>query len=254
MRNFFTLLFHELRLLLIAPSTYVAAVLFLLLMGFIYLWAIRAAALAPQEDLPSSQFFQLFWLPVCFVVPLLTMRSIAEERRLGTLETLMTTPTTALEVVISKWLAGYIFYAGLWALTLGFPLLAYDGMPAGAADARLLDPASLAGGYAFVVLTGALHVALGLFASSLTRSTLVAGMLGFSLLFVLIVSGRLLMQIPGTEGQLLALAREPVEYLQTFRHLEDFSRGVVDSRPLFLYLSNTVLVLGLTSLVVESKA
>ncbi|MEI2420632.1 hypothetical protein V6O07_10195, partial [Arthrospira platensis SPKY2] len=78
-------------MLLIAPATYVAAVLFFILMGFLF-WAILQAMVEKPEDvLPSVQFFSIFWIPVFFVVPLLTMRSIAGERANGTLDTLLTT-------------------------------------------------------------------------------------------------------------------------------------------------------------------
>ena len=77
MRHFFTLFKQELRMLLISPSTYIAAVLFLSLMGFIY-WAIlRGMVNTPSETLPTVEFFSVFWIPVLFVVALLTMRSIA---------------------------------------------------------------------------------------------------------------------------------------------------------------------------------
>ena len=87
MRHFFILLKHELRMLFISPATYIAAVLFLCLMGFLY-WAIlRSMVNTPSETLPTVQFFSVFWIPVFFVVPLLTMRSIAGERSIGTLDT-----------------------------------------------------------------------------------------------------------------------------------------------------------------------
>ena len=92
MRHFFTLLSHEIRVLLFSPSTYIAAVLFLLVMGFIFTGILDAYSKTPQETPPAVVFFQLFWLPVFFMVPLLTMKCFAEERRLGTIETLLTTP------------------------------------------------------------------------------------------------------------------------------------------------------------------
>ena len=80
MGHFFTLVRHEVRLLFIAPSTYVASVLFILLMGFIYWATLRSMTLIPQDTSSISKYFSLFWLPIFFTVPLLTMRSIAEER------------------------------------------------------------------------------------------------------------------------------------------------------------------------------
>jgi ABC-2 type transport system permease protein len=254
MRHFLTLFSHELRMLLIAPATYVASVLFLLLMGLIYLLVLNEAG-AREGDLPPSVlFFQVFWIPVFFMVPLLTMRSIAEERRLGTLETLMTTPATALQIVLSKFLGAYVFYLLLWGLTICFPFIAALGLESTADTAVVLEPAPMLGGYLFVALSGALYIALGIFASSLTRSQLVAGMLCFSLLFIIIISGQLLLRLPIQDYTWMTWLESPLEYIRTFKHLEDFSRGVIDTRPFILYLSNAALLLGITTLVVESKA
>ena len=81
MRHFFTLLSHELRMLLVSPSTYIAATAFLVFMGFIFTGILESYSRAPQENSPAHVFFQLFWLPVFFMVPLLTMKCLAEERR-----------------------------------------------------------------------------------------------------------------------------------------------------------------------------
>lgn len=254
MRHFLTLFFHEVRMLLVAPATYIATVLFLTLMALLFtlaLWDVSGEA----SDQPAiSLFFEIYWIPVFFIVPLLTMRSIAEERRMGTLETLMTTPVSAWQVVLAKFSAAYLFYLGMWALTLSFPLVTKMVVPSAQLTAPLATEASLAGGFAFIALSGLLYVSIGVFSSSLTRSQLVAGMLSFSLLFILIVSGRFLadyalpQNAPFTDAQIL------IDYLHGFKHLSDFGRGVLDSRPLFLYGSGTFLLLGLTALIVESKA
>lgn len=254
MRHFFHLLFHEIRMLWIAPATYVAAVLFLLLMSFFYVMCLYIGSIELQDEMVSEWFFKNFFWPVFFMIPLLTMRSIAEERRLGTLETVMTTPATAFQIVLSKFLAIYLFYIGIWALTLAFPFIVDYYRPGLAQEGHLLEPSSLLGGYAFIALSGLLYVALGIFTSSLTRSQLVAGMLSFSLLFIIIVTGKLLMNLPVMEVEWLVWMGEPLEYLQTFQHLEDFSQGLLDTRPFALYISGTLLLIGVTTLTVESKA
>ena len=126
-------------MLMISPPTYIAAVLFLCLMGFLY-WAIlRGMVNTPSEMLPTVQFFALFWIPVFFVVPLLTMRSIAGERSSGTLDTLMTTPTSRAAVILSKFAGAYLFYILLWALTLAFPLLTQKLYPHAAESGAFLN-------------------------------------------------------------------------------------------------------------------
>ena len=254
MKHFFWLLLHELRMLLIAPANYIVGALFLLLMGTFYWFILRGFSLAAEEGLPSEQFFQLFWVPVFFVVPMITMKSIAEERRQGTLETLLTTPASSAAMVLSKFISSYLFYMTLWGLTLLFPLITYLIVGQTQLEPRLLDQASLLGGYAFIAVSGTLYVAIGIFASSLTRTQLVAGMLSFCILFALIIFGRVLLEYPMSEGSWLSVIGVGADYLQSFKHLEDFSRGVIDTRPFFLYLSLTGLLLGITSLVVEAKA
>ena len=251
MKHFFSLLAHELRAQLLAPATYTATVLFLLLMGGLYILILFDFSVMPKDNLPGHDFFQLFWLPVLFMVPLLTMKSIAEERRLGTLETLMTTPVTATEIVLSKFMAAYFFYCVLWAFTLAFPWLVNISLNSELAREILLDKAVLKGGYLFVAISGMLFIAVGIFASSLTRSQLVAGMLCFSILFLLILGPPI---IVGQNPSLLDWMEKPLNYLHIFRFLEDFMRGVVDTRPFFYYFSTTAIVLGLSGLIVESKA
>ena len=95
MRHFFTILGHEIRALLVNPSTYIAAVLFLGVMGFVFSEVLDVYSKIPQETAPAVVFFRFFPIPALFIVPLLTMRCLAEERRLGTIETLLTTPVTS---------------------------------------------------------------------------------------------------------------------------------------------------------------
>lgn len=254
MRHFFTLFKQELRMLLISPSTYIAAVLFLSLMGFIY-WAIlRGMVNTPSETLPTVQFFSVFWIPVLFVVPLLTMRSIAGERSSGTLDTLMTTPTSFVTVILSKFSGAYVFYMLLWVLTLGFPILTQKLYPHAAESGALLEYAPLAGSFLFLATSGVLFISIGIFSSSITRSQVVAGMLSFTTLFVVIIGGQQISNIADTSSGLSSLMLATVNYLQIFAHLDDFSRGIIDTRPFFYYSSTGLLLLGLSSLINEAKA
>ena len=253
MRHYFTLLGHELRMLLFAPSTYIAAVLFLAVMGFIFTGLLEAYSKAPQEFSPATGFFQLFWLPVFFMVPLLTMKTISEERRLGTLETLLTTPVSTGEVVLGKYSAAYLLYLLLWGSTGGFFYLLYRFSH----DGRFIDVGPLLGGYLFVAVTGLLFIAIGIFASAVTRSQAVAGILCFSLLFLFILGLRLIEGFVNLDAlfrpDLLLPLQTALGYARIFDHLEDFSHGVIDTRQVFFYLSGTTLMLILSILGVEVK-
>src|SRR5690606_4248672 len=149
MRHFFTLLRSEIWRLLISPSTYIAAFLFLLIMGFMFQWVLRLFASEPQDENPSVMFFRMFFVPVFFVVPLLTMRSVAEERNTGTIETLMTTPVTPTEVILSKFFSSYFFYSALWLFTGAFHVLFFAFAPSDAA----IDPWPIAGGYFYILIS-----------------------------------------------------------------------------------------------------
>ncbi|MBI4623831.1 MAG: ABC transporter permease [Verrucomicrobia bacterium] len=249
MKHYFTLLSHELRMLLVSSSTYIAATAFLAFMGFIFTDILNQYSKAPQETSPAHVFFELFWLPVFFMVPLLTMKCLAEERRLGTLETLLTTPVTTTEVVLGKYSASYLLYLTLWGSTGGFfyILKRFSG------DMRFLDPGPLVGGYLFIAISGLLFIAVGVFASSLSRNQAVAGILCFSMLFALIIGARFLGDAGflGRDG--LQTVKDAVDYAQVLSHRNDFARGVVDARQLLFYVSGTVLALIFSILGVEAK-
>lgn len=249
MKHFLTLLSHELRMLLVSPSTYVAATAFLGFMGFIFTEILGHYSKGPQETSPAEVFFDLFWLPVFVMVPLLTMKCLAEERRLGTIETLLTTPVTTTEVVLAKYSAAYLLYLAMWASTGGFFFLLrkFSG------DLRFIDPGPLIGGYGFVAISGLLFVAVGVFASSLSRNQAVAGILCFTMLFALIIGLRRLSDVGWLNRDGLDTLRSAVDYAQIFSHRDDFTRGVVDVRQLLFYLSGTTLALIFSIFGVEAK-
>jgi len=249
MKHFPTLLSHELRMLLVSPATYVAATLFLGFMGLVFTKILEIYSASPQETSPASVYFQLFWLPACVMVPLLTMKCLAEERRLGTIETLLTTPVTTTEVVLAKFAAAYFLYSSLWISTLGFFYLLrkFSG------DARFLDPGPLLGGFLFIAVSGLFFVAIGVFASSVTSNQSVAGILGCVMLATLILGGNALSDSTWLEQGVLRPAKSVIDYAHVFAHRDDFSRGVIDTRHLLFYFTGTVLALIFSILSVEAK-
>ena len=253
MKHFFHLYRHELRMQLITPATYVAATIFLLIMLFVYTLTLSDASKALQSTLLSEQFYKGFSIPVLFIVPLLTMKTIAEERRLGTLESLMTTPASAFEIVLSKFLSSYTFYVFLWAITLSFPYFIKSVIPNNEMMVYILDLRTMVGSFIFISVSGTLYVSIGIFTSSLTRSQLVAGMLSFLILFFVLMMSFFVIKLPIMSFDALALVEEPLDYIRAFKHLEDFSRGILDTRPFSLYFSTTLMFLGITTLVVEAK-
>lgn len=249
MKHFLTILSHEIRTLLFSSSTYVAAVLFVFVLGFLFAGIIEDYVLAPQEESPAVRFFQTFIIPVFFMVPLLTMKSLAEERRQGTLETLLTTPVSTGEVVLGKFGAAYFLYLLMWAATYGFHVI----LARSAGDARFLDPGQLAGGYLFIAVSGMLFIALGIFTSAMTRSQAVAGILSFTLLLVVILGFSYLQGLAVLNEEFFSPAKGTIESLQVLHHLEDFTNGVVDTRQVFFYVTGAALALLFSILGVEAK-
>jgi len=249
MKHFFTLLSHEIRMLLVSPSTYIAATAFLGFMGFIFVSILESYSTAPQDASPVQVFFSTFYLPVFFMVPLLTMKCVAEERRLGTIETLLTTPVTTTEVILGKFGASYFLYMALWASTGGLFYI----LKRFAGDPRLLDTGPLVGGYAFIAVSGLLFVAIGVLTSSFSRSQSVAGILSFVLLAALIIGVSYLGKVSFLERESLRPIKDAVDYAQVFAHYDDFTRGVIDARQVLFYLSGTVLALILSIFAVEVK-
>jgi len=248
-KHFFTILSHEIRILLVSSSTYIAAVLFLVVMGFIFTMMVDIYSSEAQETTPAVVFFQYFWIPVLFMVPLLTMKSIAEERRLGTLETLLTTPVSTVEVVLGKYFAAYFLYISLWACTGGFFYILYRF----AGDARFIDIGPLAGGYFFVAVSGLLFVAIGIGASAISRNQAVAALISGTILLGLIVGSNFLPNVELLHNDVMRPLKTVVDYAQVFQHLADFSHGVVDTRQVLFYLSGTVLALIFSIFSVEVK-
>jgi ABC-2 type transport system permease protein len=177
-----------------------------------------------------------FWFLLIVQVPLITMRSFAEEYKLGTIELLLTAPIREWEVVLAKFLATFTFFILLWtplAVCLGI-LRWVNGQPLGIGIGMTVLPFTL---LAFI---GMFLIAIGLFSSSLTKNQVIAAILAFAAIF-LVFSLSFLVYLGIGRG-----AREIVTYLSFLDQMDAFSRGVFDSRPVVLYVSATALLLFLT--------
>ena len=252
MRHFRTLLAHELRSAAQSWSTWAAGGLFLALMGVIHFFALLEAARAPGDRTPTEISLWFFWLPLLCVLPLLTMRPFAEERRSGVLAALLTTPASTGAVVWAKFLATWVVWVSFWLAFTLFPWLTVQRLGA-PGDTRLGDPSVLWGGLCFIAMSGLMHVAIGILCSCLTRSTALAALLAFISLLALTAAGGALDSLPIESWEWLGWLREPAAHLRTFGHLQDFAGGILDSRPLVLYGTGTLLCLGLAVLTLEGQ-
>jgi ABC-2 type transport system permease protein len=198
--------------------------------------------------MPVTELFfnsMLFWVVVILVTPVITMRLFALEKASGTYETLMTTPVRDLQVVAAKFTAAVVFYMVMWLPTLACLFIVAHFTN----QAKALDASTVGGMYLGIFLSGCLFLAMGCFASSLTRSQVVAAMISLAAGVLLLIVAYLAQVIPATEqwpAQLLL-------YFNLFKQMDDFTRGVVDTRTVIFYLSLTLFFLFLTLRVVESR-
>lgn len=228
------------------PLAYVVLVVFLLWNGGVFSLLMQNFATSPEisgSRGPLQMLFGgsiLYFLPILLFCPALTMRSFAEERRSGTLETLMTAPVHAVEVVFGKYLALLVVYASMWAPTLLYALVIKRYGP--------VDWGALGAAYVGTMLIGAAFLALGLLMSALSRSQVIAFILAFAAtggLMFLLGLGRYVF----TEEHDQAF----YSYINLWEHMEHFSVGVVDTRHVVYYASVAALALFLTVRAVEAR-
>lgn len=160
---------RELSAFFFSPIAYVVAAVFLAVSGVFFADVFMPGREAQMRDLFDRQAFILV-----FIVPLLTMRVLAEEFRAGTIESLMTAPVCDFEVVLGKYLGTMLFYAAMLAPTLIFAALILGYGHA--------DPGPIVSGYLGLVLLGGFYVAVGILTSSVSRHQLVSGALAFLIL------------------------------------------------------------------------
>ncbi len=248
MRIFLTLLRRELAGFFLSITGYVIITAVTLLIGSSFGMFIRNLGTDPFLMPVTELFFNslLFWVVLILVAPVITMRLFALEKASGTYETLMTTPVGDTEVVLAKFTAATIFYMVMWLPTLG--CLFIVGHFANQTSA--LDAGTLGGTYLGILLSGGLFLSMGCFASSLTRSQAVAAMVSLATGVILLIVAYLAQTIPATNQW---QSQFVLSYFNLFKQMEDFTRGVVDTRTVVFYMSATFFFLFLTLRAVESR-
>jgi len=224
-----------------SPVAYVFMVVFLILLGFLTFFVSHFYEIG-QADL--RPFF--FWHPWLFLilVPAAAMRLWAEERRSGTIETLLTLPVSMTEAILGKFLAAWIFIGLIIALT--FPIIlttAYLGNP---------DKGAIIGGYLGSFLLAGTYLAIGMMTSAFTRNQVISFVLALMICLFLLLAGW-----PPVTDLLVKWAPEwlvnGVAALSFMPHYEAFQKGVIDSRDIVYYLSVMVFMLFGTYLVLENR-
>lgn len=246
MRAFWILWNKELNTYFLSPIAYIVMIFFLVVMGSIFMLLVSVLAEAPPGVSIMSLLFgsPFFWMTMLAVAPVLTMRLFAEEKKTGTIETLLTAPVGDAAVVLAKFAGAVSFYICMWLPTL-FYLVILQYFSASMAP---LDPGPVIGGYVGALLVGMLYLSIGLWCSSLTTNQIVAAIISFAILLALFLGG--LLEFVVRSGPV----REIAAYISSYSHLMEMSRGVIDSRPVVFYLSGTALMLFATAKTLESRS
>jgi ABC-2 type transport system permease protein len=228
---------RELKSYFFSPIAYV----FGILLVSVLLYYTTEAALQQGARADASVLFLTLPLMLVLFLPGLTMRLWAEERKMGTLELLMTFPVTAWQLVLGKFLAAVAYLGVVLLLTVGLPLTlgAYGK----------LDWTPVLGSYVASLLFAGGFVAVGMFWSSLTREQIVAAVLAGTSLFVLYLIGYPAV-LEYTQGWMPAWLIDLVSGISPFKYFASIARGVIDTRDLlyfacfcgfFLYANTLVL-------------
>jgi len=243
-RKVLAILRRELVAYFSSPLAYIVMTAFLLLQGYIfylivsYLNRPQTMAMTPLRLFFGGTIF--FWLFLLFVVPVITMRLIAEERRSGTIETLLTAPVTEGQVITGKFLSALAFYVILWLPTVVYVIILRQHSS--------VDLGPVAAGYLGVLLLGFLFLGVGTFTSTLTNNQLIAAILAFAAMVALFSVG-LIQQLLVSSSALKSV----LEYMNLWTQMDDFAKGIVDSRHVVYTLSTGIFFLFLATKSLEVK-
>jgi ABC-2 type transport system permease protein len=241
----------ELKAYFASPIAYIVIGFFVLLFGYFY-WALllffnqqsmRAMGLegGPTQNVNEQLIRPLFLnasVVLLFILPMITMRTYSEEKRSGTIELLLTAPLTDFQIIMGKFLGALALYAAALAVTLLHvgALFAF-GKP---------EWIPIVTSYLGMLLMGGCFISVGLLISSFTRNQIVAGMVTFAVF--------LLLWVINWVGSFTGPTTQAVlDYLSITNHLDDFTRGIIDTKHLIYYVSFIAFGLFLTARSVDTE-
>lgn len=218
MNNTITIALKETKAYFSTPTAYIVGAMFLVLTGIFFVFDMTR----PFAEASIRNFVTWASLFTMFLAPLLTMRLLAEEQKLGTLELLLTSPVRDWEVVLGKYIASLAILLVAIAFTLYYVALLYVfGNP---------DTGPILSAYLGLVLFGAAALAIGVMASSLSSNQIVAAVVGMGILLTLSYIDRIAQIVEG-------VAAEVLTGVSMNAHFTDFARGVLDTSHIVYYIS-----------------
>lgn len=240
----YTIAKRELTSLFYSPIAYVVLFLFLLFMGIFFAWWI----FVPGQVAEIRRLVDLSRFTLFFIVPLMTMSIFSDEYRSGRMEMLRTSPITEIQLVLGKFLGAMGFYVVLLLATLLYlGLLMIYGRP---------DFGQVVSSYVGMILMGTMFVSVGLFFSACTQNQIVAAMGGILTLGALTLISLFTDRMPAA-WQVTSSWQIPIRpvasYLSVGRHVEDFSKGVIDTSHMAYFVGISGIFLLATYLLLESR-
>lgn len=251
MSNILAIAQKELKAYFASPIAYVVIGFFALLFGYFFIALLAfferqsmqmMGMGGPQTMNVNQQLIRPLFMNasviVLFVMPMITMRTYAEEKRSGTIELLLTSPLTDFQIIMGKFVGAMALYTAMLAVTLvHVGVLFVYGNP---------EWKPVLTGYVGLLLMGGCFLSVGLLISSLTRNQIVAGMVTFAVFLMLWVIN----WIGSFSGP---TTQEVLNYLSITEHFDDFTRGVLDTKHLIYYISFIAFGLFLTARSVDSE-
>ena len=239
MTNIFAIAWKESKIYFSTPMAYVVGAMFLILTGIFFVdditnfdMSTRFPEASIRGVISSASFF------IVFLAPLLTMRLLAEEQKMGTLELLLTAPVRDWEVVIGKYTASFLALVAAIVPSVYYVLMLYwFGQP---------DTGPILSSYLGLFLHGAAALSIGLLASSLSGNQIISAVIGIAVLLVF----SLLEQVADLAS---GVTQEVLSGISMASHFDDFSKGVVDTSDIVYYLSLTAVFLFLTVRSLETR-
>jgi ABC-2 type transport system permease protein len=257
MRNYLAIVKKELHSLFVSPIAYVVLAVFFVVAGYFFyiilsniMQRVMEMQMMSQQyggppnpvDVPAvvmRNFFGVLSTILLFLIPMITMGVMAEEKKRGTIELLLTSPITTLQLILGKFTAVVLFLGIMLAPTiLTSVLLYFNSEPRPPLSPYLV-------GFLGAFLLGGSLLAIGVFVSSLTENQIVAAVITFGVFLVLWV-------LDASAGAGSTVGNEVMRYLSVLNHYEDFTKGILDSQHVVFYVSFIFLGLFLTSMSLDS--
>jgi ABC-2 type transport system permease protein len=249
-RNILAIAEKEIRSYFASPIAYILIGLFSLLFGwFFYVYLMAFVQQSEQmmqfgggntnvNQMMIRGLFQNTAVIILFVMPMITMRTYSEEKRSGTIELLLTSPVTDLQIILGKFIGALALYGAMLLVTMLYMAILFKiGNP---------EWRPLVAGYIGLLLMGGCFLSIGLFLSSVTKNQIVAAFLTFATFLMLWIINWL-----GESSS--QTTRDVLNFLSITEHFDDFSRGIIDTKHVVYYLSFITFGLFLTAKSVDSE-